>query len=131
MGNITKVAVLPITDKKLLMCRKRGIEALINLGGRVEEGETDTACAEREVLEEAQCGVENLHHYTTVTAPRIDDPHSQIELRCYFGDLTGEPTVRESDSIIGFTHIDRTYDSTKLPPAMQKVFAKLISDGYL
>ncbi|MBI4146972.1 NUDIX domain-containing protein [Candidatus Woesearchaeota archaeon] len=131
MGNIVKVAVLPIVDKRVLMCRKLGVDALINLGGKVENEETDEQCAERETLEEAQCGVKDLVHYTTVTAPRVDEPSSTIELRCYFGQLDGTPKPREGDKIIGFEYIDRTYNASKLPPAMRKVFEKLVSDGHL
>ena len=60
MEDTFKVAVLYIIDKKLLMCRKKGLVELINLGGKVEKGETYVGCAEREVMEEAQCKVIDL-----------------------------------------------------------------------
>jgi hypothetical protein len=35
MKDITKVVILSIKDKKLLMCRKKGLDYLINLGGKL------------------------------------------------------------------------------------------------
>jgi len=39
MGNIVKISVLPIVDKKLLLCKKKGLAELINLGGKLKKGE--------------------------------------------------------------------------------------------
>lgn len=133
MGNIIKVAILPIVDKKLLVCRRQNFEMLIELGGRLEPGETDIECAEREVMEEAQCDVTNLFYYNTFEGLRGDEPQSKIVLRCYFGNLIGNPVLREGDSVVGFVWIDRNWkeEGHKLPPTMQKLVTRLIADGYL
>ena len=70
MGNIVKVAVLPIKNKKILLCRKKGIDFLIELGGKLESSETDEECAIRETLEEARCSVKNLEYFTTLIGSR-------------------------------------------------------------
>lgn len=131
MGNIIKVAILYIKNGKLLMCKKQGLDMLINLGGKLENKETDIQCAEREVNEEAQCQVKNLEYYTTINAPRADEPTSQIELRCYFGELIGEPSPREGDTILGFEYIDKNYPLSRLPYAAQELMKHLIRDNHI
>lgn len=133
-GDIIKVAIFPIINKKLLMCRKRGLDFLVNLGGTMEEGETDIECAQRETLEEARCGITNLRYFDVDWAPRQDEIEGQIELRCYFGDLVGEPTVNPKDKIYGFVWIDRNWEAAghKLPESLkQKIMSRLIREGYL
>ncbi len=100
MGDIVKVAILPLMDGKLFMCRKRGRDFLVNLGGRLEPGESDIECAVREAEEEARCKVINLKYYMTTRAPLPEqDGPGEIELRCYLGDLVGIPRINSQDSI--------------------------------
>ena len=130
--DIVKIAVLPIVDKKLFLCRKKGLDFLVNLGGRPEEDETDEECAAREVREETSCGITNLRYFTTVNGPR-GDISGNIELRCYFGDLTNTPSINPRDSIYEFVWIDRnwTQEGYKLPPTMQTLISKLVEQGHL
>lgn len=134
--DIIKVAILPIVNKKLFMCRKKGLDFLVNLGGRIEiidgKPESDEVCAIRETYEEARCGVVNLKHYMTTRAPRQDEP-GEIELRCYFGDLVGIPKINPSDSIYEFVWVDRNWEKEghKLPASLSKVMPMLIEQKYL
>ena len=132
MENVLKVAVLPIVSKKLFVCRKKGLNFLVNLGGRLEAGETDEQCAIRETEEEARCRVTNLKFFTTVKAPRGDIP-GEIEMRCYFGDLVGEPKINPEDNIYEFVWIGRDWKEKGyvLPPSMTIVVNMLIRQGYL
>lgn len=127
MGNITKIAVIHIKNGKILMCRKKGLDSLITLGGKIEAGETDIQCAEREVSEEAQCKVENLQYYTTTTSERIDEPGSTVEIRWYFGNLIGTPTPRPGDKVFGFEYIDENYEKRghKIPPIAGTIIKRL------
>lgn len=127
MSHITKIAVLYIKDGKILMCRKKGLDSLITLGGKIEAGETDIQCAEREVSEEAQCKVTGLSYYTTTTSERIDEPGSTIEIRWYLGNLIGTPTPREGDKVVGFEYIDEHYEREghKIPPIVGTILKRL------
>lgn len=118
MGDIIKVAVLPITnvhppksepEKKLLLCRKKGLDHLITLGGKLEPGESDEECAVRECDEEAQCKVFGLEFLRIFYGERIDEPGSKIELRCYLGILMGSPSRNFNDKVYAFPEIDRHY----------------------
>ena len=133
MGDIIKVAVLPIINKKLLMCRKEGVEQLINLGGKLIQGEIDEECARREVREEAQCEITDIKYFNTFTGPIVNEPNSKIELRCYFAKLVGTPRVRPGDSVLAFVYIDKKWEQAghKLPPTFKKAIAVLIGQGYL
>ena len=132
MGDIVKVAVLYIVDKKLLMCIKKGLEVLITLGGKFEEKSDNSyeSCARREVPEETGCGVTNLKYYGTFRGSRVDEPNSKVELVCYFGDLQGTPRVQQGDSVVGFEWIDRNWEFNgyKLPQTSQMAIDALIKD---
>ena len=132
MGDVVKIAVLPIKAKKLLMCRKMGVKEIISLGGKPEEGETDEKCAEREVMEEAQCRVKNLAYFATVYGPR-PETDGQTELRCYLVDLEGTPTIRKGDKIIGFVYIDKNWKTSghSFPSTMHSVLPMLVERGLL
>ncbi|MBI2044036.1 NUDIX domain-containing protein [Candidatus Pacearchaeota archaeon] len=132
MGDIIKVAVLPIVDKKLFMCRKRELDYLVNLGGKLNPNESDEACAIRETEEEACCGVTDLAYYMTTRAPRQDEP-GEIELRCYFGNLVGTPSINPNDKVYAHLWITRDWEGEghTLPLSLSEVMPKLISDGYL
>lgn len=132
MENIVKVAVLHIIDKKLLMCRKKGLDFLISLGGKINLCETDEECAVRETCEEAQCGVSNLNYYMTISVPRGDEP-GEIELRFYFGNLVGLPTPRSEDSVYGFVYVGKDWEKEghKVSPSAKIVIEKLAREGYL
>lgn len=133
MGNIIKVAVLPIKDKELLLCRKKRIDFLITLGGKLEPGETDEECAKREVMEEAQCYVKNLNYFKTFFGPRGDELDSTIELRCYLGELQGTPIPREGDNIYGFVYINRNWEKEGhvLPSTAKKIVEFLVNENYI
>ena len=57
MANIDNVTALVIREKKLLVYAKRGLDVLINLGGKRDRTESDEECLRREVREEARCEV--------------------------------------------------------------------------
>jgi len=132
MGDIIKVAVLHIVDKKLLVCIKKGLEVLITLGGAFEEKKDKSyeGCARREVSEETGCVVANLRYYSTFRGSRVDEPNSKITLVCYFGDLQGTPRVQQGDSVVGFEWIDRNWGSKgyKLPQTSKMAVGALIKD---
>ena len=132
MGDIIKVAVLHIVDKKLLMCVKKGLEVLITLGGTFEEKKDRSyeGCARREVPEETGCAVINLKYYGTFRGSRVDEPNSEIKLVCYFGTIQGIPRIQSGDSVVGFEWIDRNWESKgyKLPQTSQMVINSLIKD---
>ena len=127
MTDVTKIGVFPIRDGRVLLCRKKGIDALIALGGKLENGETHEACARRETREEAQCELTNIRPFATFTAKRVDcDGH--ITLHAYLADLIGEPTPRPGDTIYAFAWVGRDYNNGTytLPPTLHQAFPELI-----
>lgn len=128
--DILKIGVLPIRDRKLLLCKKRGIEALIALGGKLETGETDEQCARRETREEAQCELSDIKYFGTASGRRIDTP-GIITMRCYLAELDGEPQPRPEDKVYAFEWIDRHYPLEQLPHTMQKIVESLIEQDYI
>lgn len=97
MADFNKVGLLVLDEAgRFLMCRKDHFTSrLILPGGRIEEGETDRECLDRELAEElgavAARNVEWIGVYTGVA--HSDDPsvHKSLEVRLYRGDLEGTP----------------------------------------
>ena len=92
--------------------------------GQIEPRETDEQCAIRECREEAQYRVSELQYFTIVYSKRLDEPKSNIELRCYLGTLHGTPKANPRDKIYGFVYIDRNWENKdiKLPSDKKSYF---------
>jgi 8-oxo-dGTP diphosphatase len=99
MAEFNKVGLL-VQDEtgRFLMCRKdRDTSRLILPGGRIEDGETDRECLNRELVEElGQVTARNVEWVGLYTAiAHNDDPNIRktLEIRLYKGDLEGIPTA--------------------------------------
>ena len=98
MAEINKVGLLILDEAgRFLMCKKsRDTSRLILPGGRIEDGETDRQCLDRELVEElgpvTACDVQWLGVYTATA--HHDDPsiRKTLEIRLYQGELEGTPT---------------------------------------
>ena len=96
MADIVKIGLLVLRGDQILFCRKdRDTSKLIMPGGRIEAGESETACLARELQEElgnVTCAdLERLGTYEDIAAH--DDPAMVKTLRMtlYRGRLIGEP----------------------------------------
>ena len=103
--DINKIAALCIRDKKLLVVHKKKI-GYISLGGKINQGETDLQCLEREVKEEIGCTVKNPKHFATFEGPTHDFKQT-LRMVCYFCDIEGEITLNPEDTIDGYRWIGK------------------------
>ena len=101
---ISKIGLLCIQNKKLLVVFKPKIGLYITPGGKIEPQETDMECLEREVQEEISCSVENLVYFGTFNGTT---PEGYLHQKCYFGNLVGKIALNPSDTINGYSWIDR------------------------
>ena len=106
---IIKVALICLTEKRLLVVHKKTIDMYISPGGKIERGESDLKCLEREIQEELGCGVFNINYLHTFKGKSVDE-EDEVELRCYTGDLIGDIKLNPKDNIDGFLWIDKNYD---------------------
>lgn len=97
MADFNKVGLLVQDESgRVLMCRKDHFTSLLILpGGRIEDGETDMQCLDRELAEElgpvTARGVEWVGVYRAIA--HSDDPNIRktLEIRLYRGELEGTP----------------------------------------
>jgi len=127
---IDKIGLLCIQDKKLLVVFKPKIGVYITPGGKIEPQETDTECLEREVQEEICCSVGNLVYFGTFNGTT---PEGYLHQKCYFGNLVGKIALNPSDTINGYSWIDRnSAGNMPLGPMLkEQIIPALIKRGYL
>jgi 8-oxo-dGTP pyrophosphatase MutT (NUDIX family) len=132
IADINKIGALCIRGKKLLVVHKKGINDYISLGGRIEEGETDLQCLQREVKEELCCDIERPEFYDIFEGHTYDG--KTIRMPCYFIELKGEIRLNPHDNVDGFEWIDKDYKQkgiTLAPILEMFVVPKLIKEGLL
>ncbi len=105
MADINKIAALCIRDKKLLIVHKKNV-GYISLGGKINPGETDFQCIEREVKEEIGCTAKNPKLFATFEGPTHDFKQT-LRMVCYFCDIEGEIKLNPHDNVDGYLWIGR------------------------
>jgi len=93
MNRIIKVAALPIKEGKLLLVRSKNQQVFFTVGGKIESGETELQCLQREVKEEIGCDFINAQYFNTFEGPAHNQDKNVI-LICYFVELIGEPVAQ-------------------------------------
>lgn len=90
------VSALILDDAgRTLMVRKRGTEALIQPGGKIEPGETPEAALARELREELGCNLGRAEYVGTYTAPAVHEPGRHVESRLFRVEIDGTPEPGE------------------------------------
>lgn len=125
---IRKIAFAVIRDGRLLLCRKRGLKALILPGGKPETGEHPLDCLAREVKEELGVRIRAAAFIGTFT----DDAagiKATIVLELYGGSLNGEPSPNaEIEELVWFA----PGDTATLSPSLERqIVPDLVKRGLL
>ncbi len=126
-----KTGLLVLRDRRILLCRKRGLASLILPGGRFEPGESPQQCLARELREElGDLRACDLHFLGTYTDRAAGDPGSLVRIELYGGELDGAPAASsEIEELVWFgEHDDR---SVLAPSIVNMILPDLISRGVL
>jgi len=81
----------------------------ISLGGRLEQGETEIQCLEREVKEEIGCKAKNTKPFATFEGPTHDFKQT-LKMVCYFCDIEGDIQLNPNDNVDGYLWIGRDFE---------------------
>lgn len=76
--------------EEVLMVRKRGAEAFILPGGKIEQGETARLAAIREISEELGCSCENVRELGSITGV-ADVEGEPLRIDVFEAELIGDP----------------------------------------
>lgn len=126
-----KIGLFVMQGDRILLCRKRGLAALILPGGTLEPGESALACLTRELREElGDVVLEDPSPVGTYTDVAASDPGKIVEIQLYQGTLKGTPVASsEIEEIVWF---GPGSDWDELSPILiRQMFPDLIRRGFL
>lgn len=130
MDTIYKIGLAVIRDGAILLCRKRGLDALILPGGKIEPGEEPLDCLRRELREElGAVEIIEPHLVGTYTDVRADDPTKRVEITLYTGELTGAPVASDEIEELIWFGPDSSHELA--PSLANKILPDLRSKGLL
>jgi len=117
---IDKVALISISDKKVLTALSKSKSKLYLPGGKRESNESDIECLKREIMEELNVEINesSVRYFETFQAPADGKENDVlVNMTCYFADYSGTlEAASEIDSFewITYNDIDRTSAVVKL-----------------
>ncbi|MGE8428048.1 MAG: NUDIX hydrolase [Sphingobacterium sp.] len=103
---IDKVALISISDKKVLTALSKSKSKLYLPGGKREPNESDIECLKREIKEELNVEVQedSIRYFETFQAPADGkDANVIVKMTCYFADYSG--TLQAASEIDSFEWI--------------------------
>src|SRR3989344_1165458 len=133
MKIIHKIAAVCIKDNKFLMVRKKGKDIWTNLGGKIENGETEEEALLREIKEEIDCGAEIIKKLGDFEAKAVFDD-AIVRLSFYLVNLKGKIRLADDElEEVKFISKDYRKENIKLPEeSMEKqVIPFLIKNGLI
>lgn len=120
MKIIHKVAAIVIQNNKFFLVRKKGKDIWTNLGGHLEEGETEEQALLREIKEEMGCDAKIIKKLGDFDAPAAHDD-AIVHLSCFLVDLSGQ-IIFEDPELEEYQFIGKDYQKQgiKLPDSLIK-----------
>jgi len=108
---IDKVALINISDKKVLVALSKLKSKLYLPGGKRESNESDLECLKREIKEELNVEIkeDSVRYFGTFEAPADGkDEGVLVRMKCYFADYLGMlEAANEIDSFEWVTYSDK------------------------
>ncbi len=130
---IKKVALALFKDKKIMVVRdNKNDEVFIAPGGKVEEGESDTECLQREIKEELDTNVvagsiSFLHEFL---GPAHGKENTLLNIRFYEARLVGEP--KPTQEIVEIEYFDSSTDPKRISEiGREQILPWLKQHGYI
>ena len=128
-------ALLVVRDRRVLMVRARGRDALYLPGGKVESGETAVAAAVREAREETALRLTpaDCTAFGTVTEDAHDQPAgTRVAMALFLADtaaLDGQEPVPSAE--VTHATASTSADADRCPPAGVATLRRLVAAGLL
>lgn len=95
---IEKIGAIIIKDKRILVCRKKGL--FIFPGGKKEKNENDLECLKRELKEELRVDLIGHKFFGNYEDDATLDPGLRVKINAYLVEINGEPKAsREIEEI--------------------------------
>lgn len=116
---IHKVGLAAERDGRLLVVRKRGLDAFILPGGKPEGDETDIQTLVREIDEELGCGVQRATLRGIFKDVAAGAAGSVVVIRLYSAELVGEP--HPCSEIEELAWVNVRHPTFKLAPSIENV----------
>ena len=131
---IRKVGIAVFKDGHILMARsKKNAEKFYFPGGKIEPGESDIACMQREAREEISVGIipESVLFLKEFEGPADGkDDSVRLVMRLYQAELTGEP--KPSSEIEELRYFDAVLDTKHLSTIVtEQIFPWLEEQGLI
>jgi len=92
MSHITKIGLIVIRDRSILLNRKRGSKFFLLPGGKPERGETEQECLCREIMEEHGVGLLGNRRYGEFFGVAANEKETTLTVIAYLGEIDGMPT---------------------------------------
>ncbi len=93
LPTIRIAAALILNERgEVLLVRKRGTQAFMQPGGKLEPGESATAALERELHEELGCRVRQTRSLGVFSAAAANEPGHRVEATLFAVEVSGEVT---------------------------------------
>ena len=121
---LDKVAALIIKDKKLLLVRERGKKIFVLPGGKRKLGESDDACLKRELKEELNVDIDEMHRFGKYT-----DMYGLVNLIAYMCKVYGNARAASEIEEMKWTDMRSALNIHRL--TKEAIMVQLAAEGII
>lgn len=108
-------AVILDTAGRTLMVRKRGTQALIQPGGKIDPGESAEMALTRELREELGCGILRAEPIGHFSAPAVHEPGRRVEADIFRVEIDRAPAAGEEIEALFWLTAEEAYAALIAP----------------